>query len=68
MKYILTLLLTFILLSCNAELRIKDHSYTNEWHYEGEKRLQVYKTRSGRHYVLVLNKKETKFIRKYLDK
>jgi hypothetical protein len=68
MKYILTLLLTFILLSCNAELRIKDHSYTNEWHYEGKERLQVYKTRSGRHYVLVLNKRETKFIRKYLDK
>jgi hypothetical protein len=68
MKYILTLLLTFILLSCNAELRIKDHSYTNEWHYEGKERLQVYKTRNGRHYVLVLNKKETKFIRKYLDR
>lgn len=68
MKYILLLLLTFIVLSCNAELRIKDHSYTDEWHYEGKDRLQVYKTRSGRHYVLVLNKKETKFIRKYLDK
>ena len=68
MKYILLLLLTFIVLSCNAELRIKDHNYTDEWHYEGKDRLQVYKTRSGRHYVLVLNKKETKFIRKYLDK
>lgn len=68
MKYILLLLLTFIVLSCNAELRIKDHSYTDEWHYEGKDRLQVYKTRSGRHYVLVLNKTETKFIRKYLDK
>jgi hypothetical protein len=68
MKHILLLLFTFLLFSCNAELRIKDHSYTDEWHYEGKERLQVYKTRCGRYYVLVLNKKETKFIRKYLDK
>jgi hypothetical protein len=68
MRIYLLLLLSCMLFSCNAELRIKDHSYTDEWHYEGKDRLQVYKTRSGRHYVLVLNKKETKFIRKYLDK
>jgi len=68
MKHILLLLFTFLLFSCNAELRIKDHSYTDQWYYEGKERLQVYKTRSGRHYVLVLNQKETKFIRKYLDK
>jgi hypothetical protein len=68
MKHILLLLFTFLLFSCNAELRIKDHSYTDEWYYEGKERFQVYKTRTGRHYVLVLNKNETKFIRKYLDK
>ena len=68
MRYLLLLVFACMLFSCNAELRIKDHSYTDEWHYEGKDRLQVYKTRSGRHYVLVLNKKETKFIRKYLDK
>lgn len=68
MKNILLLVFVFLLFSCNAELRIKEHSYTDEWYYEGKERLQVYKTRSGRHYVLVLNKKETKFIRKYLHR
>lgn len=68
MRILLTLVFAMLLISCNAELRIKDYSYTEEWYYQGNQRLQVYKTRCGRHYVLVLNKNQTKFIRKYLDK
>ena len=65
----LLILLALISLSCKpAEDRIKDYSYTKDWHVEGCQRYQVYQTMGGTQYVLVLNKKETKFIRKYLTK
>ena len=66
MKAIL-ILLALISFSCkSAEESIKDYSYTNEWHFENGQRYQVYQTKSGTQYVLVLNKRESKFIRKYL--
>lgn len=66
MKVIL-ILLTLVLFSCkSAEESIKDYSYTNEWHFENGQRYQVYQTKCGTQYVLVLNKRESKFIRKYL--
>jgi len=59
-------LISLSLTSCNAEKRIYNYSYTNSWYYEQNQRYQVYKTLMGTEYILVLNKKETKFIRKYL--
>ena len=60
------LLLTFV--SCaTVEERIKDHSYTDKWYYIDNMRYQVYKTKFGREYIIVLNEKETKLIRKYIN-
>jgi hypothetical protein len=67
---ILFSMLVLILLSitsCNAEKRIYEHSYTDYWYYEQNQRYQVYQTSRGNKYILVLNKKETKFIRKYIN-
>lgn len=68
MRKILTLLTILLLISCKtAELRIYDHSYTEYWYYSDKgERYQVYQTAMGNKYILVLNKKETKFIRKYI--
>lgn len=67
MRNILILSSIFLLLSCaNAEKRIKEHSYTTEWYSIDSLRFQVYKTKSGRKYIIILNERETKFIRKYI--
>ena len=55
-------------LSCDVERRIKDYSYTNEWYYDNDSRYQVYQTYNGKHYIIVLNKQQTKLKRKYLKK
>ena len=65
-KLILLLLLFFFLVSCEAEKRIYEHSYTNEWYYIDTMRFQVYKTKSGKRYILVLNEKQTKYKRQYI--
>jgi hypothetical protein len=63
----LILILAFISISCKSvEQRITEKSYTNEWHYEGTERYQVYQTNNHRKYIIVLNRSETKFIRKYI--
>lgn len=66
MKYLILILIVFILSSCSVEQRIKDHSYTNEWYYIDTMRFQVYKTKFGKRYIIVLNEKQTKFKRKYI--
>lgn len=66
MKYIKLLLLLFILQSCNVDKRIKDYSYTDEWYYIDEMRFQVYKTQTGKKYIIILNERETRFKRKYI--
>ena len=68
MRKILTLLIILLLFSCKpAELRIYNHSYTDYWYYSDQgQRYQVYQTAMGNKYILVLNKKQTKFIRKYI--
>jgi hypothetical protein len=66
MKHLLTLFLLITLTSCSVEQRIKEHSYTNEWYYIDTMRFQVYKTRGGRHYIIVVNKRinlERKYIK-----
>jgi len=61
------LVILLSLTSCSAEKRIYEHSYTDYWYYEQNQRYQVYQTSRGNKYILVLNKKETKFIRKYIN-
>lgn len=64
-KLILILLLS--LFSCKTvEDRIKDYSYTDKWYFIGKERYQVYKTKSGKEYIIILNKQETKLKRKYI--
>jgi hypothetical protein len=65
-KIFLLVCLLCVPLSCDVEKRIYEHSYTQEWYYENGTRYQVYKTRIGQRYIIVLNKKETKFKRKYI--
>lgn len=68
MRKIITLLTILLLFSCKpAELRIYEHSYTDYWYYlDNGERYQVYQTSTGNKYILVLNKRQTKFIRKYI--
>jgi hypothetical protein len=66
MKKLIILFLFFCLVSCEAEKRIYEHSYTNECHYIDTMRFQVYKTKLGKRYILVLNEKQTKFKRQYI--
>jgi hypothetical protein len=66
MKKLIFLIPFFILFSCGVEQRIKDHSYTNEWYYIDTMRFQVYKTKSGERYIIVLNEKQTKYKRQYI--
>jgi hypothetical protein len=66
MKKIILLLIATLSISCSVEQRIKDHSYTEEWYYVDSVRYQVYKTRSGCKYIIKLNKRQTRFKRKYI--
>ena len=66
MKNLILLFLIFTLISCEAEKRIYNHSYTNEWYYTSTMRYQVYKTKFGKRYIIVLNEKQTKFKRQYI--
>ena len=67
MRNLIIIFCSFLLLSCgNVEKRIKEHSYTNKWHTIDSLRFQVYQTKSGREYIIMLNERETKFIRKYI--
>ena len=54
------------LISCSVEQRLKDYSYTNEWYYIDTMRFQVYKTKSGKRYIVVLNEKQTRYVRQYI--
>jgi len=66
MKSPIILLLLIILTSCSVEQRIKEYSYTDEWYHVNTAKFQVYKTRTNRKYIIVLNKKQTKYKRKYI--
>ena len=70
MKHLILILLTVLtLMSCGSvEDRIKEHSYTNEWYYIDAMRYQVYKTKSEKRYIIVLNNRQTRFKRYYIEK
>lgn len=68
MKKLLLIFIGVLAMSCSSvEERIKDYSYTDEWHYIDTIRFQVYKTKAGRKYIIVLNNRETNFKRKYIN-
>lgn len=67
MKTIAIIIISALTFSCaTVEERIKDHSYTDKWYHIDSMRFQVYKTKSGKEYIIILNESETKFIRKYI--
>jgi len=66
-KNLFFLFLLFSIFSCKSvEERIYDYSYTEEWHYIDTMRFQVYQTKSGRKYIIVLNNRQTRFVRQYI--
>lgn len=65
-KLFLLFFFLIVLCSCSVEQRIYKHSYTNEWYYTATMRYQVYKTKFGKRYIIVLNEKQTKFKREYI--
>lgn len=67
MKYLVITLITTLCISCSAEKRIKYYSYTDEWSYYKQDRYQVYQTKFGKKYILILNDNETRVKRKYLN-
>ena len=65
--YKLILIFCIVLSSCSTvEDRIKEHSYTTIKYNKNGDFYQVYRTKKGSFYIIELNKKETKFKRKYL--
>lgn len=66
-KNLFVLFLLLSLFSCKTvEERIYYYSYTNEWHYIDTMRFQVYQTKNGRKYIIVLNNRQTRFVRQYI--
>lgn len=66
-KLTAVLISSFLIFSCcSLEERIKEYSYTEHWYLENGVKHQVYKTKKGQYYIIVLNKKETKEKRKYI--
>ena len=65
-KLIYVILILTCLSCTSVEDRIKEYSYTQEWYYTEAMRYQVYKTKSGRKYIIVLNNRQTNFKRKYI--
>jgi len=67
MKHLLVVLTILTLISCaSVEDRLKDYSYTDEWYYIDTMRFQVYKTKSGKRYIIVLNNRQTNYKRQYI--
>jgi hypothetical protein len=66
MKNLFLFIILVSLVSCSVEKRIKEYSYTDEWYYTEGKRYQVYQTKGGRKYIIVINKRETDLKRKYI--
>jgi hypothetical protein len=67
MKYLVITLIAVLCISCSAEKRIRYYSYTDEWSYYKQDRYQVYQTKFGKKYILILNDNKTRVKRKYLN-
>jgi hypothetical protein len=66
MKNLIIILAALLVISCSVEQRIKDHSYTEEWYFKEGMRYQVYKTKHGKRYIIVNNKRNTNLKRHYI--
>jgi hypothetical protein len=67
-KRVLLIFLSLMIFSCKSvEERVKDSNVTNEWYYIDTMRFEVYKTHNGRRYIIVLNNRQTRYVRQYID-
>lgn len=58
-------MLAFTLISCSSvEDRIKNNNYTNDWYESDNVRYQVYRMNNNNRYIIILNKRKSRFIRK----
>jgi hypothetical protein len=61
----LLIMLAFTLISCSSvEDRIKNNNYTNDWYESDNVRYQVYRMNNNNRYIIILNKRKSRFIRK----
>jgi hypothetical protein len=61
----LLIMLAFTLISCSSiEDRIKNNNYTNDWYESDNVRYQVYRMDNNNRYIIILNKRKSRFIRK----
>jgi hypothetical protein len=67
-KIILLLIITSFFGCKPVEQRIYDYSYTANWVFDNNQIYQVYKNSTNDEYILVLNKRQSKFVRKYIKK
>lgn len=68
MKKLVLIFIGVLAMSCSSvEERIKDYSYTEEWYYDGTVRYQVYQIKSGKRYIVRLNKRKTRFKRQFIN-
>jgi hypothetical protein len=54
--------------SCTVEQRLMQWSYTDKWYYDDGTRYQVYKTLTGREYIIIVANDSINLKRKYLKK
>jgi uncharacterized lipoprotein YmbA len=66
MKNLIIIIAALLMISCSVEQRIKDYSYTEEWYFKENIRYQVYKTKQGKRYIIIINKRNTNLKRQYI--
>lgn len=54
------------LTSCSVEERLMSWSYTNQWYWRDNDRYQVYKTVTGRKYIIIIDEKKLIQKREYI--
>jgi hypothetical protein len=72
MKYAKLLIFTILLTSCSIShdpcVRLYEWNYTDEWHFKGNERFQVYKNWRGRKFIYDLTPDSLDFMRVYIEK
>lgn len=63
---LLALALVLLLGSCSVEQRIYRWSYTEAWYWKGDDRYQVYKTLTGRRYIIQIDTTRLELEREYI--
>ena len=62
----LIIILVLVLSSCSVEQRIHRWSYTADWYWKDGSRYQVYKTITGRRYIIVTDTTRFELERQYI--